>query len=69
VGVAMSFLAVAIMTMLVACETRAFLTTTIDSSLVIDRYDDDDDGGGGQLRLNFNVTLYDVRCDFVYVGE
>ncbi len=67
----MSFLAVAIMTMLVACETRAFLTTTIDSSLVIDhRYDDDDDdGGGGQLRLNFNVTLYDVRCDFVYVGE
>ena len=62
-GVVMSLLAILIMVILFACETWAFLHTKITSSIDIDPNADH------LVRLNFNVTLYDVQCDFVSVGK
>ncbi|KAL3776016.1 hypothetical protein ACHAW5_007098, partial [Stephanodiscus triporus] len=67
VGVAMSFLSVLIMVVLVVRETWAYVRTSVNASLTIDDADDVVAGGGPLLRLNFNITLYDVRCDFVSV--
>ena len=59
----MSILAILIIVILFVCETWAFLHTKIVSTIDIDPNLDN------LVRLNFNVTLYDVQCDFVSVGE
>lgn len=73
----MSLLSLTMMIVLFLRETYAFLHTQFHSSVVInyDEFNNDDDGTNddGQLknslRLKFNVTLYDVHCDFASVGE
>ena len=79
----MSLLSLCVMTILFLRETVAFLHTQINSSVVVlqqqQQHDDDVDanslksGDNGAtantIRLNFNVTLYDVQCDFASVGE
>ena len=61
----MSLLAVLTMIVLFACETWAFFfaRTSVSTSIDVDPNTEQ------LLRLNFNVTFYDVRCDFVSVGE
>mmetsp|Transcript_20091 Transcript_20091/g.43614 ORF Transcript_20091/g.43614 Transcript_20091/m.43614 type:complete len:479 (+) Transcript_20091:134-1570(+) len=62
IGVIMSLLSIVIMIILFFCETWAFFAQTkINSSIEIDP------NAEQLLRLNFNVTLYDVQCDFVSV--
>lgn len=64
VGVVMSLLSLLTMVVLFAAETWTFLLPRINSSIEIDAPDAEN-----MLRLNFNVTLFDVQCDFVSVGE
>ena len=59
----MSLLSIVIMTVLFISETWAFLINRIDTSIEIDN------NAEKLIRVNFNVTLYDVHCDFVEVGK
>jgi len=61
VGVMMSLLSIATMVVLFLCETWAFSRTRIRSSVEIDTNVE------ASIRLDFNLTLYDVHCDFVSV--
>ena len=65
VGALMSLLSLTIMLLLFFCETFDFLfkSTKISSYVEIDNKNSDQ-----LLRVNFNVTLYDVQCEFVEVG-
>jgi hypothetical protein len=78
----MSLLSLTMMTILFLRETYAFLHTQFHSSVVINYDEFNSDNGDGtndndadgqlmkkSIRLNFNVTLYDVQCDFASVGE
>ena len=64
-GALMSLLSLTIMLLLFFCETFDFLfkSTRISSYVEIDNKNSDQ-----LLRVNFNVTLYDVQCEFVEVG-
>mmetsp|Transcript_24795 Transcript_24795/g.38949 ORF Transcript_24795/g.38949 Transcript_24795/m.38949 type:complete len:477 (-) Transcript_24795:194-1624(-) len=62
IGIYMSFLALFIMIVLFLFETYAFLHRSINSNVAIDV------NAEQLLRVNFNVTLYDVHCDFIEVG-
>ena len=59
----MSILALLTMLTLFTCETYAFLQTHISATIEPDPNSQD------LIRLNFNVTLFDVHCDFVEVGK
>lgn len=59
----MSLLSLLLMMLLFVCETWAFARTDIVSNVVIDANVEQ------TIALNFNVTLYDLHCDFVSVGE
>jgi len=61
VGVIMSLLSVIIMILLFCCETYSFLHTSLRSDIEVDP------NAQELLKLNFNVTLFDVHCDFVSV--
>jgi protein disulfide-isomerase-like protein len=61
IGVIMSFICLFVMIVLFLCETYAFLHRSINSVIAIDVNADQ------LLQLNFNVTLFDVHCDFVSV--
>ena len=50
------------MIILFTCETYEFIQTKVTSNIEIDPNADE------LIRVNFNVTLYDVQCDFVEVG-
>ena len=50
------------MAILFTCETYEFVQTKVTSNIEIDPNADK------LIRVNFNVTLYDVQCDFVEVG-
>ena len=63
VGIAMSLLSVLLMVALFFSETWSFAHPTLRSSLEIDPE------GEEMLELHFNVTLFDVHCDLVSVGE
>ena len=63
IGVLMSILALLTMLTLFTCETYAFLQTHISATIEPDPNSQD------LIRLNFNVTLFDVHCDFVEVGK
>jgi len=51
------------MVILFTCETYEFVQTKVTSNIEIDPNADE------LIRVNFNVTLYDVQCDFVEVGR
>ena len=50
------------MVILFTCETYEFIQLKVTSDIEIDPNADK------LIRVNFNVTLYDVQCDFVEVG-
>ena len=61
IGIIMSFISLFIMIILFICETYAFTHRSIQSNIGVDVNHEQ------LIRLNFNVTLYDVHCDFVSV--
>lgn len=50
------------MVILFTCETYEFIQTKVTSNIEIDPNADE------LIRVNFNITLYNVQCDFVEVG-
>ena len=57
----MSLCAIGIMAVLFLSETAAFARTRIATSITID------ENTQPQLRLNFNITMLDLHCDYVSV--
>lgn len=57
----MSVCAMLVMAVLFLCETIAFTTVYTATSIALDENDQP------QLRLNFNITLMDLHCDYVSV--
>ena len=57
----MSVCAMLVMAILFLCETIAFTTVFTATSIALDENDQP------QLRLNFNITLLDLHCDYVSV--
>ena len=57
----MSLVALGIMSILFFSETAAFASTRIVTSITLD------ENTQPQLRLNFNITMLDVHCDYVSV--
>ncbi len=55
----MSICAMLIMGVLFFSETAAFVSTKIATSITLD------ENTQPQIRLNFNITLTDLQCDFV----
>ena len=60
-GAAMSLCAMGIMGVLFLSETAAFARTSISTSITLD------ENTQPQLRLNFNITMLDLNCDYVSV--
>mmetsp|Transcript_24296 Transcript_24296/g.67351 ORF Transcript_24296/g.67351 Transcript_24296/m.67351 type:complete len:478 (-) Transcript_24296:795-2228(-) len=60
-GAIMSLCAMIIMGVLFLSETWAFASTRIATSIVLDENEEP------QIRLNFNITLLDLHCDYVSV--
>ena len=57
----MSICAITVMAILFFSETLAFARTAMVTSIALDENDQP------QIRLNFNITLMDLHCDFVSV--
>ena len=57
----MSCLALVVMGVLFLSETLAFARTGLGTSIALDENDQP------QIRLNFNITLLDLHCDYVSV--
>jgi len=60
-GAFMSVAAISVMAILFFSETLAFARTIMGTSIALDENDQP------QIRLNFNITLMDLHCDFVSV--
>lgn len=60
-GAAMSMCAIGIMAILFLSETAAFARTRIATSITLD------ENSQPELRLNFNITMLDLHCDYVSV--
>ena len=61
-GGVVSTVAVMIMFTLIFLETRSFLTSTIVTDLKLDA-----DNVEKRVRVNFNITMMDLKCDFVSI--
>ena len=55
----MSVAAMLVMAVLFLSETMAFARTSIETSITID------ENTQPQIRINFNITLLDLNCDYV----
>ena len=60
-GSILSTLAVAAMATLFVLETRAYLTSSLKTSLSLDSNTDQ------QVRVNFNITMMDLKCDYATI--
>jgi len=60
-GSALSYLALLTMIFLFAMETKSFISSKIATDLQLDRSEDP------RIRLNFNITMMDLQCDFAVV--
>mmetsp|Transcript_42301 Transcript_42301/g.128322 ORF Transcript_42301/g.128322 Transcript_42301/m.128322 type:complete len:477 (-) Transcript_42301:424-1854(-) len=60
-GALMSIVAMGVMSVLFFSETLAFARTSLETAISMD------DNEAPQIRLNFNVTLMDLNCDYVSV--
>lgn len=60
-GALMSLCALTIMAILFFCETFAFARNNMATSIAVDENTDP------QIRLNFNITLLDLMCDYASV--
>ena len=58
----MSTMSIFLMILLFFCETLAFARTKIVHTIEIDSNAEE------TIALNFNITLYDLHCDFTSVG-
>mmetsp|Transcript_89050 Transcript_89050/g.157747 ORF Transcript_89050/g.157747 Transcript_89050/m.157747 type:complete len:465 (+) Transcript_89050:83-1477(+) len=61
-GAMMTFVAVVTCAVLFICETKAFLTSSATTDVVLDSNQD------SQLQINFDVTMLDMSCEHVTVG-
>ena len=59
----MSTMSIFLMILLFFCETLAFARTKIVHTIEIDSNAEE------TIALNFNITLYDLHCDFASVGK
>jgi thiol-disulfide isomerase/thioredoxin len=57
----MSLCAMGVMSILFLSETAAFARTTMATSITLD------ENTQPQIRLNFNITMHDLHCDYVSV--
>lgn len=57
----MSTCALIVMAVLFFSETRAFATTETVTTIAVD------ENNSPQIRLNFNITMLDLHCDYVSV--
>eukprot|EP00531_Pseudo-nitzschia_arenysensis_P001896 CAMPEP_0116147214 /NCGR_PEP_ID=MMETSP0329-20121206/17629_1 /TAXON_ID=697910 /ORGANISM="Pseudo-nitzschia arenysensis, Strain B593" /LENGTH=518 /DNA_ID=CAMNT_0003643115 /DNA_START=64 /DNA_END=1620 /DNA_ORIENTATION=+ len=62
-GSVISWVAILIISWLFYMETAAFFSTTLSSELSLDRRQSEDD----QIKVTFNITMMDLKCDFVEV--
>mmetsp|Transcript_8601 Transcript_8601/g.32345 ORF Transcript_8601/g.32345 Transcript_8601/m.32345 type:complete len:463 (-) Transcript_8601:683-2071(-) len=62
VGVVMSVCAIVFMALLFLVELSAFLSTEMDTQIYLDTKGED-----GMIRVNFNLTLLDLECEYVTV--
>ena len=60
-GAAMSMVALSIMGILFFSETAAFARSKIVTSITLD------ENTQPQLRLNFNITMLDLKCDWAVI--
>lgn len=60
-GSVMSYMSLALMVVLFLWETKAYFSTSIVTDLALDKTDD------ARLRLNFNITMTDLRCEFAVI--
>ena len=60
-GSILSYLSLILMVVLFIWETRAYFQTSVITDLALDKTDDP------RLRLNFNVTMTDLRCDWAVI--
>jgi len=60
-GSVLSTVAVFSMSLLAFLETKAFFTSTLKTSLALDSNDEK------QIRVNFNVTMMDLKCEFATI--
>lgn len=60
-GSIFSYISLFIMVVLFLYETSAFFSTSMVKDLALDRSDDP------RIRLNFNITMMDLRCDWAVI--
>ena len=60
-GSVLSTVAVFTMVLLFFLETKAFLSSTLQTNLRLDSNPE------GQLRVNFNITMLDLHCDYATI--
>jgi protein disulfide-isomerase-like protein len=60
-GAIMSLCAMGVMAILFLSETAAFARTNMSTSITLD------ENTQPQIRLNFNITMHDLHCDYVSV--
>lgn len=60
-GIIMSIIALILMVVLFFSETIAFARSSIVTSLIVDESAD------SQLRINFNLTFWELHCDYIVI--
>ena len=62
-GSVISWVAILVILWLFYKETAEFFTTTLSSQLSLDKRQSEDD----QIKVTFNITMMDLKCDYVEV--
>lgn len=62
----MSWIALVVMITLFTCETNEFMSSRLEKDLMIDQKENT---GDTKLRLNFNITMLDLRCEWLVVDS
>jgi hypothetical protein len=62
-GSVISWVAIFVIIWLFYKETTSFFTTTLSSQLSLDKRQSEDD----QIKVTFNITMMDLKCDYVEV--
>lgn len=65
-GSIMSWIALVVMITLFTCETNEFMSSRLEKDLMIDQKENT---GDTKLRLNFNITMLDLRCEWLVVDS
>ena len=62
-GSIISWVAIFVIFALIYMETAAFFTSTLSSKLSLDQKQSEND----QIKVTFNITMMDLKCDYVEV--